>query len=402
MKRMARTTILLWLASVVLVAALPTAAQRRACPRIPSVTNDPLNRSYRAGDTVPAELLDPPFAWSQCDPPSPPAGATRSAQPRVVFLSVSVDETGAVIDARPRGAIDPEGYYDAAVATIRSWRTNKPQWRGLPVKASIAVDVNFARAESAAAEPSAVAAQPITPLPAPTIPAEPQAPATPAPTQPAPEQAVATQQPPISPAVAPPAPAPQRLNSTPAPQSIVTPAQAPALAPTQQPATPTPQPAPLVAVPAPEPAPTPAAIDPLPARAEVRSAPPPMRSQARATGEPFVVEYYYKVKWGFADEFWQLFNRNHWLLLQKQIEMGRILEVRAARPRYHATEDGRWDYRVTIVFRSAAEANAPFDTEALERQLFPDLEGYRREERRRFELLLAHWDVPVLPAGLEP
>lgn len=124
-------------------------------------------------------------------------------------------------------------------------------------------------------------------------------------------------------------------------------------------------------------------------------------SQARA-GEPFVVEYYYKVRWGFADEFWLLFNRNHWPLLQKQMEMGRILEVRAASPRYHATEDGRWDYRVTIVFRSAAEANAAFDTEALERQLFPDLAGYRREEKRRFELLLAHWDVPILPATLEP
>jgi hypothetical protein len=128
----------------------------------------------------------------------------------------------------------------------------------------------------------------------------------------------------------------------------------------------------------------------------------PQPTQTRAAGEAFVVEYYYKVKWGFAEEFWRLFNRNHWPLLRKQMEMGRILEVRAASPRYHATEDGRWDYRVTIVFRSAAEANAPFDTESLERQLFANLEGYRREERRRFELLLAHWDVPVVAATLEP
>ncbi|MCI0626526.1 MAG: hypothetical protein L0387_33570 [Acidobacteria bacterium] len=125
-------------------------------------------------------------------------------------------------------------------------------------------------------------------------------------------------------------------------------------------------------------------------------------SQAPAADERFVVEYYYKVKWGYADEFWQLFNRNHWPLLKKQIEMGRIVEVRAVQPRYHATEDGRWDYRVTIVFRSAAEANAPFDTEALERKLFSDLETYRREERRRFELLLAHWDLPIRSASLEP
>jgi len=145
-------------------------------------------------------------------------------------------------------------------------------------------------------------------------------------------------------------------------------------------------------------------VDPQPAlaRSEPRREPPVTQpSQARG-GDPFVVEYYYKVRWGFADEFWLLFNRNHWPLLQKQMEMGRILEVRAASPRYHATEDGRWDYRVTIVFRSAAEANAPFDTAALERQLFSDFDGYRREEKRRFELLLAHWDVPIVTATLEP
>jgi len=27
------------------------------------------------------------------------------------------------------------------------------------------------------------------------------------------------------------------------------------------------------------------------------------------TGKPFVVEYYYKAKWGYADEFLQLFKK---------------------------------------------------------------------------------------------
>lgn len=147
----------------------------------------------------------------------------------------------------------------------------------------------------------------------------------------------------------------------------------------------------------------PAAVSPPSARSEIHQATVTAAlSQAPAAGERFVVEYYYKVKWGYADEFWQLFNRNHWPLLKQQIEMGRIVEVRAVQPRYHTTEDGRWDYRVTIVFRDAAEANAPFDTEALERKLFSNLEAYRREERRRFELLLAHWDLPIRSASLEP
>ena len=87
--------------------------------------------------------------------------------------------------------------------------------------------------------------------------------------------------------------------------------------------------------------------------------------------------------------------KNHLPVLRKQIETGRILEIRADEPIYHATEDGRWDYRVTVVFRNVAAAFATVDTAAIERQLFPDQETFRREEQRRFELLLAHWDAPV-------
>ena len=32
--------------------------------------------------------------------------------------------------------------------------------------------------------------------------------------------------------------------------------------------------------------------------------------------------------------------------------MGRMLKVWMDQPRYHTTEDGRWDYRVTIVFKN--------------------------------------------------
>jgi hypothetical protein len=118
-------------------------------------------------------------------------------------------------------------------------------------------------------------------------------------------------------------------------------------------------------------------------------------SATGATDKPFVAEYYYKVKWGYADEFITLFKKNHYPLLKKEIELGRILNVSAATPRYHATEDGRWDYRVTIVFKNAAIANDDFDTKPLLKQLFPDQETYQREEQRRFAILEAHWDLPI-------
>src|SRR5262245_22061105 len=70
--------------------------------------------------------------------------------------------------------------------------------------------------------------------------------------------------------------------------------------------------------------------------------------QTKEADKPYTVEYYYKVKWGFADEFIRLFKKNHFPVLKKQIETGRMLKVTAVKPRYHNTEDGRWDYRVTI------------------------------------------------------
>jgi hypothetical protein len=121
----------------------------------------------------------------------------------------------------------------------------------------------------------------------------------------------------------------------------------------------------------------------------------------QAKEEPYVVEYYYKAKWGHAEEFLTLFKKNHYPVLKKEIEMGRILRVSMTAPRLHSTEDGRWDYRVTIVFKSAAIANDNFDSEGLLRQLYPDQESYKKEEQRRFEILDGHWDVPVKDVVIE-
>ncbi len=117
--------------------------------------------------------------------------------------------------------------------------------------------------------------------------------------------------------------------------------------------------------------------------------------------KPFVVEYYYKAKWGYAEEFLKLFKKNHYPLLKKQVEMGRMAKVWMDQPRYHSTEDGRWDYRVTIVFKNAAVANEAFDEDALKKQIFPDQDAYQHEEQRRFAILEAHWDVPIKTVELE-
>src|SRR5271156_5336920 len=122
---------------------------------------------------------------------------------------------------------------------------------------------------------------------------------------------------------------------------------------------------------------------------------------AVSADKPFTIEYYYKAKWGHADEFIALFKKNHYPLLKKEMELGRILKVFAVAPRYHTTEDGRWDYRTTIIFKNAEIAHDTFDSAALLKQLFPDQDTYKREEQHRFEILDAHWDVPIKDVDLD-
>lgn len=137
------------------------------------------------------------------------------------------------------------------------------------------------------------------------------------------------------------------------------------------------------------------------ALAAVFALPSGFAQTADQPGKPFVVEYYYKAKWGSADEFLQLFKRNHYPLLKKQVEMGRLLKVWMDKPRYHSTEDGRWDFRVTIVFKNATVANEPFDEDSLKKQLWPNQATYQKEEQRRFEILLSHSDVPIQNVDLD-
>ena len=127
---------------------------------------------------------------------------------------------------------------------------------------------------------------------------------------------------------------------------------------------------------------------------------PPLLAQGAppqaAADQPYSMEYYYKVQWGHQQEFLQLFLKNHYPLLKKGVESGRMISVRIETPANHMTEDARWDYRVTITYKNSTVATtANPEEESFIKQLWPDQETYKREEQRRFEILLAHWDLPV-------
>jgi hypothetical protein len=116
--------------------------------------------------------------------------------------------------------------------------------------------------------------------------------------------------------------------------------------------------------------------------------------------QPVTIAYYYRVRWGFHAEFWELFRRNHYPILAEQVREGRFLEVRASKPRFHGAGAADWTFRVTITYRDWTAVAGHSDDEIAAR-LFPDQDRYRAEEQRRFELLEAHWDVPLEEIALD-
>jgi hypothetical protein len=114
---------------------------------------------------------------------------------------------------------------------------------------------------------------------------------------------------------------------------------------------------------------------------------------------PVEVLYFYRTKWGAHDEFVELFLKNHWPVLRDQIDSGRHLAVEFWTPRFHGDGRADWDVLVSITYRDWAAIEEHSDAE-IARRLYPDQATFKREEQRRFELLDAHWDVPLSPREL--
>ncbi len=116
-------------------------------------------------------------------------------------------------------------------------------------------------------------------------------------------------------------------------------------------------------------------------------------AQSTSTSER-TVWYFYKVKWGYQDEFVDLFRRNHLPVLKAQIPE-RLTSVKTYVPTYHGDGRADWTFAVEITYRDAAALVGPSGEEAIQRRLFPDRTKFLKEEQRRFEILEAHWDVPL-------
>ncbi len=118
-------------------------------------------------------------------------------------------------------------------------------------------------------------------------------------------------------------------------------------------------------------------------------------TRAAGAAEHFTFEFYYKVRWGHFGEWMELYKKNHFPVLKRLQEMGRIVHMEAAFPVNHAGEADRWDLRFTIVYPDVATAHEDFDRTAILTELYPDQETFKKEDNRRFEVLVEHMDVPI-------
>jgi len=111
-----------------------------------------------------------------------------------------------------------------------------------------------------------------------------------------------------------------------------------------------------------------------------------------APDKPYIVEWVYKVKYGYQDEFFDIFRKYQVPILDREKELGYVTNYTIYSPSLHTSEDARWDYRVIITYRSQSAAGHASE---ITKQLFPDDAALKREERRRWELTLVHWDLPI-------
>jgi hypothetical protein len=109
---------------------------------------------------------------------------------------------------------------------------------------------------------------------------------------------------------------------------------------------------------------------------------------------PITAAYFYRIKWGYVDEWLELYERNHLPLLLAQVKSGRMLETRTYVPRFHGDGRADWNVMVTITYRDWAAMEEHSEPGLLE-SLYPDRERHAAEEQRRFALMEAHWDVPL-------
>jgi len=119
-----------------------------------------------------------------------------------------------------------------------------------------------------------------------------------------------------------------------------------------------------------------------------QSAPTP----TAASEKPYLVEWVYRVKYGYKDEWWAIFQKYQIAILDKEKELGYVTDYTVFGPGLHTSEESRWDYRIEIAYKNQGTAGHGGE---VGKKLFPDQQAVKKDENRRWELTENHWDLPI-------
>jgi len=117
-------------------------------------------------------------------------------------------------------------------------------------------------------------------------------------------------------------------------------------------------------------------------------------SNVPQVAKPETVEWVYRIRYGYHDEWWRIFRKYQIAILERQKELGYVKDFELWAPGLHTSEESRWDYRV-IITRASHDPPAGQSESEVAKQLFPDQEAFHRDENRRWELTTNHWDLPI-------
>ncbi len=70
---------------------------------------------------------------------------------------------------------------------------------------------------------------------------------------------------------------------------------------------------------------------------------------SRPAPKPVIVEWVYRTKYGYKDEWFRIFRKYQIAILERQKQLGYVKEYTVYAPSLHTSEDSRWDYRIIIV-----------------------------------------------------
>ena len=109
---------------------------------------------------------------------------------------------------------------------------------------------------------------------------------------------------------------------------------------------------------------------------------------------PETIEWVYRVRYGYHDEWFEIFKKFQLAILERQKQLGYVVSYEVWAPGLHTSEESRWDYRI-VIQRASYEAPAGQSEDDIAKQLFPDQAAFHRDENRRWELTANHWDLPI-------